>query len=29
VVRVLRKGQFTQDELLKEIHRRVDQHIRA
>ena len=29
VVRVLRKGQYTQDEMLKEIHRRVDQHMRG
>ncbi len=29
VVRVLRKGDYTHDELLEEIHRRVDQHIRV
>ena len=28
VVRVLRKGHYTLDELLREIHRRVDEHIK-
>ena len=29
VVRVLRKGDYTQEELLSEIHRRVDKHIKT
>ena len=29
VVRVLQKGQYSNDELLREIHRRVDKHILA
>jgi signal transduction histidine kinase/CheY-like chemotaxis protein len=29
VVRVLQKGRFSHDELLREIHRRVDKHIRT
>ena len=29
VVRVLQKGQYSYDDLLREIHRRVDKHIRS
>jgi CheY-like chemotaxis protein len=29
VVRVLRKGQYNNEDLLKEIHRRVDKHIKS